>query len=216
MILNANSGAFAKHRMLLTWVANGIVNRATRAMLRSLCVFCGSRDGDDSAHRAAAERLGVVMAERGIRLVYGGGRVGMMGVIADLVVAHGGQVTGVIPEFLVNLERGHPDIDELIVVDSMHERQRRMAELADGFVALPGGLGTLAETIEMVNWRKMSLHKKPVAVVNIGGYWDPLAAIVKGFVTSGFSHPKSAALFTIVDSVDDAIEALEGEQVRSP
>ena len=189
---------------------------APRVTLNSLCVFCGSRDGGDPAHRAAAERLGLVMAERGIRLVYGGGRVGMMGVIADLVVAHGGRVTGVIPDFLVKLEHGHPDIDELIVVDSMHERQRRMAELADGFVALPGGLGTLAETIEMVNWRKMSLHDKPVAVVNIGGYWDPLAAIVKGFVANGFAHPESEALFTIVDSVDDAIEALEAAHVRSP
>ena len=189
---------------------------APRVTLNSLCVFCGSRDGGDPAHRAAAERLGLVMAERGIRLVYGGGRVGMMGVIADLVVAHGGRVTGVIPDFLVKLEQGHPDIDELIVVDSMHERQRRMAELADGFVALPGGLGTLAETIEMVNWRKMSLHDKPVAVVNIGGYWDPLAAIVKGFVSNGFAHPESQALFTFVDSVDAAVEALEAAHVRSP
>ena len=200
--------------MHLTWVANGIVNTAARVMLNSLCVFCGSRDGGDPAHRAAAERLGLVMAERGIRLVYGGGRVGMMGVIADLVLAHGGQVTGVIPEFLVKLEQGHPDIDELIVVDNMHERQRRMAELADGFVALPGGLGTLAETIEMVNWRKMNLHEKPVAIVNIGGYWDPLVAIVKGFVTNGFAHPASAELFTFVDGVDDAIEALEAAQVH--
>lgn len=182
---------------------------APRAMLNSLCVFCGSRDGADPAHRAAAERLGLVMAERGIRLVYGGGRVGMMGVIADLVVAHGGRVTGVIPEFLVNLEQGHPDLDELIVVDSMHERQRRMAELADAFVALPGGLGTLAETIEMVNWRKMSLHDKPLAVVNIGGYWDPLVDIVEGFVANGFAHPESQALFIMADGVDEAIAALE-------
>ena len=184
-------------------------------MISSLCVFCGSREGGDPAHRSAAERLGLVMAERGIRLVYGGGRVGMMGVIADLVLAHGGQVTGIITDFLINLEQGHTGIDDLIVVDSMHERQRRMAELADGFVALPGGLGTLAETIEMINWRKMSLHDKPVAVVNIGGYWDPLAAIVKGFVANGFAHPESAALFTFVDSVDDAIEVLVAGQAGS-
>ena len=196
-------------------IANGIVNMVPKSKLNCLCVYCGSREGGDPAHRAAAERLGVVMAERGIRLVYGGGGVGMMGVIADLVLAHGGHVTGVIPEFLVELEHGHPAVDELIVVDSMHERQRRMAELADGFLALPGGLGTLAETIEMVNWRKMSLHEKTVAVVNIGGYWNPLAAMVKGFVGNGFAHPASEALFTMVDSVDDAIAALEAAPGRS-
>lgn len=202
--------------MRLSSPANENVNAAKMARLASVCVFCGSRAGADPAYRACAERLGVLMAERRIRLVYGGGRVGLMGVLADLVLAHGGAVTGIIPDFLMRLEVGHAEVSELIVVDSMHDRQRRMAELAQGFVVLPGGLGTLAETIEVVNWRKMSLHAKPLAVVNVGGYWDPLAGLVRGFVDNGFAHAGSGELIAFVDGAEAALEALAAALEPAP
>ena len=126
--------------------------------MQSLCVFCGSRAGADPAFTEAAEQLGRRLAERGVRLIYGGGSIGLMGVIMRAVLAHGGQVSGVIPEFLMRREVGNPDLTELIVVDSMHERKRRMFELADGFAVLPGGIGTLDETIEIITWQQLGLH----------------------------------------------------------
>jgi uncharacterized protein (TIGR00730 family) len=177
--------------------------------IASLCVFCGSKVGADPLFRQAAARLGRLMAERGIRLVYGGGRIGLMGVLAESVLGHGGLVTGVIPSFLEDLEVENRDVTELVVTDSMHERKQRMFELSDGFVALPGGLGTLDETIEIVTWKQLQLHQKPIVVVNVGGYWEPLERLVAAAVRAGFAHPAVAQLFTVVDAVDDVFQALE-------
>ena len=175
----------------------------------SLCVFCGSKAGTDPACREAALELGRQMAGRGIRLVYGGGGIGLMGVLSDAVLDDGGEVLGVIPEFLVRYEVANPNITETVVTGSMHERKQRMFELADGFVVLPGGLGTLDEAIEVITWKQLQLHAKPVVMVNVGGCWDPLAALVDGVIAGGFAHPGVAELFTLVDGVDDVFEALE-------
>ncbi len=177
--------------------------------ITSLCVFCGSKTGTDPACRQAALELGRLMAERGVRLVYGGGGIGLMGVLSDAVLERGGDVLGVIPDFLVRYEVANPNITETVITGSMHERKQRMFELADGFVVLPGGLGTLDEAIEVITWKQLQLHAKPVVVVNVGGYWDPLAALVEGVIAGGFAHEGVAQLFTVVDGVGDVFEALE-------
>lgn len=179
-----------------------------RQDIRSLCVFCGSRMGANGKFRAAAERLGKLMAERGIRLVYGGGAIGLMGVVAKTVLAHGGEVVGVIPDFLMSLEVGDPGVTELVVVGSMHERKARMFELSDGFVVLPGGLGTLDETIEIATWKQLQLHAKPIVAVNIDGYWDQLDALLRNVVTAGFAHPAMPTLIASVDTVDAVFDAV--------
>jgi uncharacterized protein (TIGR00730 family) len=143
--------------------------------IRRLCVYCGSSPGVDPRYREAARALGGGLAARGIELVYGGGRNGLMGLVADAVLAGGGKVTGVIPLHLQNRELAHVGLSELLVVDSMHERKRVMAERADAFAVLPGGIGTLDETVEILSWRQLGLHDKPIYVVDIAGYWSPLA-----------------------------------------
>jgi hypothetical protein len=178
------------------------------ASIRSICVFCGSKHGNDPLWRRTAERLGTLMAERGIRLVYGGGRIGLMGVIADAVLGAGGQVLGVIPDFLVKLEVGHANVTELVVVDSMHARKRRMFELSDAFVVLPGGIGTLDETFEIISWKQLRQHSRPIVLVNAGGYWDPFRDLIAAIVEGGFGHPAIADLFTMVDDADSVFSAL--------
>ena len=177
--------------------------------IASLCVFCGSKTGDDPAFEAAARRLGELMVERGVRLVFGGGRIGLMGVVADAVLGGGGEAVGVIPEFLKDLEVGNDDVTEQIVTASMHERKNRMFELSDGFVVLPGGLGTLDEALEIVTWKQLRLHSKPVVVVNTLGYWTALGDLVQRIIDGGFAHPAVAELFTVVDTPDDVFAALE-------
>jgi uncharacterized protein (TIGR00730 family) len=171
-------------------------------------VFCGSKFGNDPAWARAADRLGVLLAEAGVRLVYGGGRIGLMGVVAQAVMRSGGQVSGVIPEFLMKLEVADTGITDLVVVDSMHERKRRMFELADGFVVLPGGLGTLDETFEIVSWKQLRQHSKPIVMLNLGGYWTPFAALVRSIIAGGFAHPAVADLFSLVEEPEDALPAL--------
>lgn len=175
--------------------------------IRSLCVFCGSRMGTSSRHRQAAEQLGRMMAERGIRLVYGGGAIGLMGIVAKTVLEHGGEVIGIIPEFLMALEVGDPGVTELIVVDTMHERKARMFGLSDAFVVLPGGLGTLDETIEIATWKQLQLHAKPIIAVNVDGYWDALSRLLDDVVTGGFAHPAMPELITMVGSVGEVFDA---------
>lgn len=177
--------------------------------ISSLCVFCGSKTGDDPAFEAAARRLGELMAERGVRLVFGGGRIGLMGVVADAVLGGGGEAIGVIPEFLKDLEVGNDEVTEQIVTASMHERKNRMFALSDGFVVLPGGLGTLDETLEIVTWKQLLIHSKPVVVVNTLGYWTALRDLVQRIIDGGFAHPAVAELFTVVDGPDDVFPALE-------
>ena len=177
--------------------------------ISSLCVFCGSKTGDDPAFEAAARRFGELMVERGVRLVFGGGRIGLMGVVADAVLGGGGEAVGVIPEFLKDLEVGNDEVTEQIVTASMHERKNRMFELSDGFVVLPGGLGTLDETLEIVTWKQLRIHSKPVVVVNTLGYWTALRDLVQQIIDGGFAHPAVDELFTVVDTPDDVFWALE-------
>ena len=163
-------------------------------IFRRICVFCGSRFGVRPAYRDAAEGLGRLLAARGIELVYGGGNVGLMGAVADACLAAGGEVTGVIPQALMEWEVGHTGLTRLEVVDSMHTRKARMAELADGFIALPGGLGTFEELFEMLTWAQLGFHGKPVALLDVDDYYAPLAAMVARGVSEGFMKPENSGL----------------------
>ena len=155
----------------------------------SLCVYCGSRPGLDPSFKAAATDVGRLIGNRGWRLVYGGGNVGLMGVVADAALAAGAHVTGVIPRTLMQREVGHPHLSELHVVDTMHQRKQLMAERADAFLALPGGIGTLEELYEVWTWRQLGYHNKPIGLLNTAGYYDPLLAFMARSVDQGFLNP---------------------------
>jgi len=178
--------------------------------IRSLCVYCGSSMGRDPAHRRAAEAVGELLAVNGVRLVYGGGAVGLMGVVADAVMAGGGEVLGVIPKGLFSDEVGHTGITELVEVDSMHQRKQRMAEEADAFLALPGGLGTLEELAEITTWAQLGIHAKPVGVLDLDGFWQPLLDFLDGAVESGFLRPGNRQLVVRITDVDDVLAVLGG------
>lgn len=152
----------------------------------SICVYCGSRTGHSPAYAQAAREVGRVIGERGWQLVYGGGKVGLMGVVADAVMAHGGRVVGVIPRMLMEREVGHTDLHELHVVDTMHQRKQMMAERVQAFLALPGGIGTLEELFEVWTWRQIGYHARPIGLLNVGGYYDALLAFLGQTVTHGF------------------------------
>jgi len=172
----------------------------------SVAVFCGANVGARPAYREAAERLGVELARQGRRLVYGGGDVGLMGAIADAALAEGGHVIGVIPQHLVDREVAHRGVTELRVVGSMHERKALMAELADAFVALPGGLGTLEELFEVWTWGQLGLHRKPYGLLNVEGFFDPLLRFLDDAVTEGFVRAEHRALL-VSDTEADALLA---------
>jgi uncharacterized protein (TIGR00730 family) len=176
--------------------------------ISSVAVFCGSRLGVDPAFAAAAAELGTGLARAGIRLVYGGGRNGMMGVLADAVLAAGGTVLGVIPDFLTKLEVAHPDVTEMIVTTSMHDRKRHMAEVADAFVALPGGLGTMDETVEIVTWRQLRLHDKPIYICDVAGSAAPFVRAVDELIAQGFAPSEARGFFTVVSGVPALLEFL--------
>jgi hypothetical protein len=162
--------------------------------LTRICVFCGSNAGVRPEYAQAAANMGRLLAESGLSLVYGGGRVGLMGTLADAVLARGGQVIGVIPDSLVRREVVHTGLTDLRVVNTMHERKALMAELSDGFIALPGGFGTLDEFCEILTWAQLGLHRKPCALLNIEGYFDPLLALFDRAVREGFLHPDHRAM----------------------
>ena len=183
--------------------------------LSSLCVYCGSSNDGPESHRDMAIALGSMMAERQIGLVYGGGGVGVMGTIADAVMRGGGQVTWIIPDFLMHQEAGHSAITSLEVVGSMHERKARMAELSDGFLILPGGLGTLEEFFEMLTWRKLKLHAKPIVVLNTDGFWNGLEALIQDLVDAKYARTADSALATYVDTPEAALDALEQQASAS-
>ena len=181
--------------------------------IRSVCVYCGSSLGAKPRHAKAARQLGAELARHRIRLVYGGGRIGLMGEIADAVLAGGGQVVGVIPEHLQVQEKGHLGVTELHVVGSMHERKNLMFELSNAFIILPGGFGTLDEAFEMLTWRQLQLHDKPILFLNIDGYWTPFGKLVDHFIDEGFARESSRRLFTMVAAVEDVIPTLLQEPV---
>ena len=175
----------------------------------SLCVYCGSGLGVDSRHLEAARDLGRLLAERHIRLIYGGARIGLMGTLADAALAAGGEVVGIIPGHLDKTELGHRGATELIVVDSMHERKYMMFEQSDAFAILPGGLGTLDETFEMLTWRKLGLHDKPIILVDIAGYWRPLLSLIDHVIIQGFAAPTDRDLYKVVTTVEELVAAVE-------
>ncbi len=177
--------------------------------IASVCVYCGARFGDDPAYRAAAEALGVGLAGRGLELVFGGGNIGLMGVLADAARAAGGKVTGIIPRDLQRREIGGDSQDELVIVENMHERKMMMARLADAFVVLPGGLGTLDETFEIVTWRQLGFHDKPIVIADIGGYWGSMRTTVESIVAHGFADPVDGVLLEWVDDIPGVFAALE-------
>lgn len=158
------------------------------AELKSICVYCGANPGSHPDYAEAAKALGGAMAEARIDLVYGGGSVGLMGIVARTVLAHGGLVTGIIPQFLRDREVMLKEVTELIVTADMHERKRIMFERSDAFVALPGGIGTLEEVVEMMTWAQLDRHKKPILIVNINRFWDPLIAQFDRMTADGFLH----------------------------
>lgn len=181
---------------------------------RRICVFCGSHTGRDPAYAQAARELGQELVRRGSGLVFGGGGVGLMGVVADAVLEAGGHVTGIIPAALVAREVGHTGVDDLRVVDSMHERKALMAELAHGFIALPGGLGTLEEIFEVVTWQQLGIHGKPCGLLDVGGYWRPLIELLDHALEAGFVRAENRELLL---HADDPVTLLDRfESYRSP
>jgi uncharacterized protein (TIGR00730 family) len=177
--------------------------------MRRICVFCGSSPGSRPEYGDAAEEMGAELARRNIGLVYGGGNVGLMGIIADAVLRAGGEAQGVIPEHLMAREIGHRGLTKLHVVRSMHERKALMADLCDAFIALPGGFGTLEEFCEVVTWTQLGLHAKPCGILNILGYYSPLLAMFDHAVEERFLKPENRALVMARESPADLLQALE-------
>jgi uncharacterized protein (TIGR00730 family) len=175
-----------------------------------VCVYCGSNFGSRPVFREVAAELGGLLADRGLGMVYGGGSVGLMGTVADAVLAGGGEVIGVIPHKLVELEKEHRGLTQLIEVETMHERKRLMMDHADGFVILPGGYGTLEELFEVVAWLQLGYHSKPVCVLNVEGYYDPMWLMLDRMVEGGLLLPEHRALMNVANTAVEAVDLLEG------
>ena len=178
----------------------------------SICVYCGARSGDDPAFVEAARELGDAIGQQGWRLVFGAGDIGIMGEVANSCIASGAPTLGVIPQHLVDWEVAKQDVDQLIVTETMHERKKVMFMNADAVVVMPGGAGSLDEFFEVLTWAQLKLHAKPIVVVNIAGYWDPLVALVRNVVDRGFADASLLDLFTVVQTVPEAIAALAASQ----
>lgn len=177
--------------------------------LQSICVFCGSQQGTRPVYAAAARELGTLLASRGIRVIYGGGRVGLMGALADSAMAAGGEVIGVIPRDLLDREVGHDGLTRLEVVDSMHQRKARMAELADAFIALPGGYGTFEELFEALTWCQLGIHAKPSGLLDVEGYFSGLRQQLKRSVEEGLLRPQHAGLLAVAQDAHALLMDLE-------
>ncbi|KZK92475.1 MULTISPECIES: TIGR00730 family Rossman fold protein [unclassified Pseudovibrio] len=188
--------------------------------LKSICVYCGSNAGSQPLFEKAAIQLGELLAREGIRLVYGGGSIGLMGAVAKTVLENGGEVTGVIPKFLMEREVMLEDAHELIVTQDMHERKRTMFEKADAFIALPGGIGTLEELVEMLTWAQLGRHDKPMLLLNLDQFWTPLVELLDHMRSLGFIRPDSDITYEITEdvaqSVDILCKAIEGCKVEHP
>ena len=186
--------------------------------MKKLAVFCGSKDGATPIFRQAATTLGTTLAAHQIGLVYGGSRVGTMGAVADAVLAANGQAIGVLPHFLQEKEIAHPNLTELHLVESMHDRKAKMAELADGFIILPGGPGTMEEFFEVFTWAQLGLHEKPCGILNIDGYYDPLVTLFQQMETQGFLIPEHAAMLIVESDPEQLLErfrAYHAPQVKT-
>lgn len=176
--------------------------------VRAICVYCGSSGRVDPIYLETAREVGRLLAEQGIRLVFGGGGIGLMGAVADATLEGDGEVIGVMPKFLEDIEVAHQRITELIVVDSMHARKQKMFDLADAFLVLPGGYGTLDEMVEMITWKQLRQHDKPILIVNTAGYWDPFAKLVDSIIQHKFARSGDRDLYTMVSSVKEILPAL--------
>ncbi|MFA5592956.1 MAG: TIGR00730 family Rossman fold protein [Micavibrio sp.] len=177
--------------------------------IKSVCVYCGSSARVDQSYKDAAVATGKMIAERGWSVVYGGGRVGLMGLVADSALEAGAPVVGIIPKHIQAREIEHTDLTELHIVDSMHIRKQMMVDKADSFIILPGGLGTLDEFFEICTWKQLGLHDKPIVVVNLNGYWEKLIDGIRHIAEVGFMRLDDMGLFQVVNSVDEIIPALE-------
>jgi uncharacterized protein (TIGR00730 family) len=183
--------------------------------IRSVCVYCGSGEGSDPSFAVAARAFGRLMAEASIRLVYGGGGLGLMGALAKSVTAHGGHVTGIIPEFLKERERPPASNEETLVVADMHERKRMMFERADAFVALPGGVGTLEELVEQLTWAQLGRHKKPILMLNQNRFWNPLLDLFAHMRLHAFIRPDIEVRYLVAERVEDVLPMLESAVERT-
>jgi uncharacterized protein (TIGR00730 family) len=177
--------------------------------IRTICVYCGSSPGANPAFIEAARTFGQILAENGIGLVYGGGSIGLMGMVATTVLKHGGQVTGIIPAFLTQREHMLKSAQEMIVTEDMHDRKRLMFERADAFVALPGGIGTLEELVEQLTWAQLGRHKKPILVANVEGFWDPLCALIDHMKALDFIRPSLPFDLLVADRIEDILPMIE-------
>jgi uncharacterized protein (TIGR00730 family) len=183
------------------------------SQIRSICVYCGSGPGADPAFAVAARAFGKILAQNKVRLVYGGGAIGLMGEVASAVLDHGGDVTGIIPEFLKDREIALKRVQELIVTPNLHQRKQIMFERADAFVALPGGIGTLEELVEQLTWAQLGRHRKPILIANINGFWEPLRALLDHMTETKFIRPGLSVRYFVVDRVEDILPKLT-EAVR--
>lgn len=183
--------------------------------VQSICVYCGSGFGDDPVFAENAAALGRAMAEQGIKLVYGGGNVGLMGTVAQSVLDHGGYVTGIIPDFLKSREKLLDDVQETIVVPDMHTRKRLMFEKADAFVALPGGIGTLEELVEQMTWAQLGRHTKPILMLSTKGFWKPLLTLFAHMREQGFIRPGLELSYLVAEKVEDVIPMIEDAARRT-
>ena len=180
-----------------------------RRLKKSLCVFCGAQNAVPKAHLEIGTSLGQEMAKRDIALVYGGGDCGIMGAVANSVLTGNGWVTGVFPRHLQNLEVEHKSLNEIIIVDTMHERKKIMYDRADAFAILPGGCGTLDEMFEIITWRQLKLHEKPVIIFNHLGYWDHLVALLDHMINTGFARPETREMYIVVNTLEDLLARVE-------
>ncbi len=180
--------------------------------MKSICVFCGSVMGKNPIYKQTAHELGLYLVKNQLRLVYGGGKVGLMGVLADAVMQNGGKVVGVIPQFLIELEVAHSRLSEQIMVKTMHERKKRMTDMADGFIVLAGGIGTMDEFFEILAWAQLGLHKKPIALLNVNGFFDKLIDYLDFAIAEGFIKPQTKQILLIDNSIEILFEKIQNYQ----
>jgi uncharacterized protein (TIGR00730 family) len=185
-------------------------------MLKTICVYCGSGPGKNPAFVVAARQFGKILAQNGIGLIYGGGSIGLMGELAKSVLKHGGKVTGVIPEFLIERERMLEQAQDVVITKDMHERKRIMFERSDAFVALPGGAGTLEELVEQLTWSQLGRHKKPILAANVANFWDPLCALLDHMQALEFIRPGLTVKLLVADKVDDILPRLRAALAPLP
>lgn len=187
---------------------NHIRNRVSHLTIKSVCVYCGSSNHADDIFKKAAQAVGSALAHCGYRVIYGGGHVGLMGLVADSALQAGGEVIGIIPEHIKTHEMQHTGLTELIVVDSMHIRKDMMAEKADAFIALPGGFGTLDELFEIMTWKQLGLHTKPIVIYNIHHFWDPVLGLIDHIIDQHFAIPEHRELYTVATNLNELFTAL--------